>query len=314
METLSNLESFIRSAEAGSFSAAARRLGLTPTAISRNVAMLERNLGVRLFHRTTRQLSLTEAGEQLLHQIGGSIDTVQAALAQVGTSGGGPSGLLKISTPTGFGMTYLMPMMPRFRQRYPNLRVEWHLENRQVDLVGEGFDVTVGGGVGRGDGLVAVPLAPAHLIAVAAPSYLAGRELPRVPADLAAFDGIVVRGSNQGRVRHWTMRDEAGAEAEVALRETLILNDAIGVREAATLGLGVALLVMPDALPGLQAGTLVRLLPDWWADAGKISVFYTTRNLMPAKTRAYIDFLKEEFAQQGFDEQFNAASHRGQQV
>lgn len=84
METLSNLESFIRSAEAGSFSAAARRLGLTPTAISRNVAMLERNLGVRLFHRTTRQLSLTEAGEQLLHQIGGSIDTVQAALAQVG--------------------------------------------------------------------------------------------------------------------------------------------------------------------------------------------------------------------------------------
>lgn len=306
MESLSNLESFMRSAETGSFSAAARRLGLTPTAVSRNVAMLERKLGVRLFQRTTRQLSLTEAGEQLLHQIGDSLDTLQAALSQAGTLGGGPSGLLKISTPTCLGLSYLMPMVPALRQRYPNLRLEWHLESRQADIVAEGFDVTVGGSSGRGDGLVAVPLAPAHLIMVAAPAYLAGREPLRTPADLGALDGIVMRGSNQGRIRRWTMRNAAGEEDVADIRESLIVNDAIGAREAAILGLGVSLLVVPDALPALAAGTLVRVLPDWWVDAGTLSVFYSTRNLMPAKTRAFIDFLKEEFVRHRYDELFNA--------
>lgn len=271
--------------------------------------MLERNLGVRLFHRTTRKLSLTEAGEQLLANMGGSLDVLQAALSQVGVGNAGPSGLLKISTPTGLGLTYLMPMLPALRARYPNLRVEWHLENRQVDIVAEGFDVTVGGGVGRGDGLVAVPLAPAHLVAVAAPSFLANRELPRTPAELVALDGIVVRGSNQGRIRQWTMRNAAGDETAGELRESLIVNDAIGVREAATLGMGVALLVMPDALPGLLTGSLVRLLPDWWVDAGKISLFYSTRNLMPAKSRAFIDFVKEEFARHRYEEQFYGTTH-----
>jgi DNA-binding transcriptional LysR family regulator len=308
METLSNLESFIRSAETGSFSAAARRLGLTPTAISRNVAILERNLGVRLFQRTTRKLSLTEAGEQLLANMGSSLDVLQAALSLVGSASSGPSGLLKISTPTGFGLNYLMPMLPALRARYPHLRVEWHLENRQVDIVAEGFDVTVGGGIGRGEGLVAVPLAPAHLVAVAAPAYLAGRELPRTPNELAALDGIVIRGSTQGRVRQWTMRNAAGHEAAAALSESLIFNDAIGVQQAATLGMGVALLVMPDALSGLQAGSLVRLLPDWWVDAGKISLFYSTRNLMPAKSRAFIDFVKEEFARRHYEEQLLGSS------
>ena len=310
METLSNLESFMRSAQAGSFSAAARRLGMTPTAISRNVAMLERNLGVRLFQRTTRQLSLTEAGEQLLEHIGSSLDSLQAALSQVGAIGSGPSGLLKISTPTGLGLTYLMPMMPAFRQRHPHVRVEWHVENRQVDIVAEGFDVTVGGGVGRGEGLVAVPLAPAHLVAVAAPQYLSGRALPLAPADLDTLDGIVVRSSNQGRIRQWAMCNGAGDEAGVVLRDTLIVNDAIAATAAATQGMGVAMLVMPDALPGLLAGTLVRLLPDWWVDAGNISLFYSTRNLMPSKSRAFIDFLKEEFARHRYAEQFKADRSR----
>jgi DNA-binding transcriptional LysR family regulator len=311
METLSNLESFLRSAETGSFSAAARRLGLTPTAISRNVAMLERNLGARLFQRTTRKLSLTEAGEQLLANMGTSLDVLQSALSQVGTGASGPAGLLKISTPTAFGMQYLMPMLPAMRERYPRLRVEWHMGNRQVDIVAEGYDVTVGGGVGRGDGLVAVPLAPAQLIAVAAPSYMAGRECPGTPAQLAALEGIVVRGSNQGRIRQWTMRNAEGEQQEAELRESLIVNDAMGVTGAAILGLGVALLVVPDALPGLTAGTLVRVAPDWWVDAGNISMFYSARNLMPAKTRAFIDFVKEEFARSGYEERFQAQGAPG---
>src|SRR5437868_3292624 len=140
METLANLESFARSAETGGFSAAARRLALTPAAVSRNVAMLERNTGVRLFHRSTRKLTLTEAGENLLAAIGGHLDGLQAAIAGVSTDGGEPAGILKVSMAPTFGAMHLLPLLPPFLARYPRIRPEWHFENRQVDLIAEGYD------------------------------------------------------------------------------------------------------------------------------------------------------------------------------
>ena len=130
METLANLESFVRSAETGSFSAAARRLALTPAAVSRNVALLERNLGVRLFQRSTRKLTLTEAGERFLVEIGGNLDALQAAIASVSTDRGEPAGVLKVSMAPTFGITYVMPLLPAFLARYPMIRPDWHFENR----------------------------------------------------------------------------------------------------------------------------------------------------------------------------------------
>src|ERR1700741_4733211 len=114
METLANLESFVRSAEAGSFSAAARRLGLTPAAVSRNVAMLERNLGVRLFQRSTRKLTLTEAGERFLHAIRDNLEGLQAAIADIATDRGEPAGVLKVSMGLNFGVDYILPLLPAF--------------------------------------------------------------------------------------------------------------------------------------------------------------------------------------------------------
>src|SRR6201996_7488145 len=140
METLANLESFVRSAETGSFSAAARRLMLTPAAGSRNVALLERNLGVRLFQRSTRKLTLTEAGERFLVEIGGNLDALQAAIVSVSSDRSEPAGVLKVSMPPSFGMTYVMPLLPAFLARYPMVRPDWHFENRQVDLIAEGYD------------------------------------------------------------------------------------------------------------------------------------------------------------------------------
>src|SRR5258708_28408207 len=121
METLANLESFVRSAESGGFSIAARRLSLTPAAVSRNVAMLERNLGVRLFHRSTRKLTLTEAGERFLHAIRDNLEELQASIASVATDRGEPAGVLKVSLGLTFGVDYILPLLPKFLNRYPNV-------------------------------------------------------------------------------------------------------------------------------------------------------------------------------------------------
>src|SRR4030088_2412022 len=126
METLANLESFVRSAETGSFSTTAQRLSLTPAAVSRNVAMLERNLGVRLFHRSTRKLTLTEAGERFLHSIQGNLEELQTSIANVATDHGEPAVVLKVSLGLTFGVDYILPLLPDFLNRYPNVRPDWH--------------------------------------------------------------------------------------------------------------------------------------------------------------------------------------------
>ena len=297
METLANLESFVRSAETGGFSAAARRLALTPAAVSRNVAMQERNLGHRLFHRSTRKLTLTEAGERFLHAVEAHLDGLQAAISGMAGDQREPAGVLKISVAFNFGLDYILPLLPTFRARYPAVRPDWQFDNRQVDLVAEGFDAAIGGGIDLAPGIVARPLAPAHIIAVASPAYLAGRVLPTDPTGLAAFDGVVMRSVRTGRIRQWAMRNAAGAELPAALAESIVVSDPAAMARAALLGLGVTLIAVPDALRHLESGELVRLLPGWYADAGSISIYYASRTLLPAKTRVFIDHAVEAFQQ-----------------
>jgi DNA-binding transcriptional LysR family regulator len=304
METLANLESFVRSAESRSFSAAARRMALTPAAVSRNVAMLERNLGVRLFQRSTRKLTLTEAGEQFLVSIGGSLDALQSAIAAVANDSGAPAGPLKVSLSPTFGVEYILTLLPAFLGRYPLIRPDWHFENRPVDLIAEGYDAAIGGGFELAPGVVSRPLAPIHLIAVASPAFMAGRPAPADPAGLAALEGIAMRSSATGRVRQWMMRDAAGAEMPAGLAESVVVNDPTAMRAAALLGLGVTLLAVPDVLPQLERGELVRLLPRWYVDAGAISIYYATRSQMPAKTRVFIDFVAEAFEREQLGRRF----------
>lgn len=295
METLANLESFVRSAEGRSFSVAARRLELTPAAVSRNVAMLERNLGVRLFQRSTRKLTLTEAGERFLASIGGNLIALQSAIAAVSSDSGDPVGSLKVSMSPTFGIDYIVPLLPAFLDRYPLIRPDWHFENRPVDLIAEGYDAAIGGGFELSPGVVSRALAPIHLVAVASPAYMAGQQAPADPAGLAGFKGIALRSSGTSRVRQWVMRDAAGAEVPAIFMESMVMNDPTAMRAAALLGLGVTLLAVPDVLPWLERGELVRLLPRWYVDAGAISIYYATRSLMPAKTRVFIDFVVAAF-------------------
>lgn len=304
METLANLESFVRSAEHGGFSLAARQLGLTPAAVSRNVAILERNLGVRLFHRSTRKLTLTEAGERFLQSVRGNLEGLQAAIADVASERGEPSGVLKVSTALNFGIEYVLPLAPTLLARHPGIRIDWHFESRQVDLIAEGFDAAIGGGFELSPGVVSRPLAPAHIIAVASPGYMEGRSKPNDPGGLRELDGIVMRSARTGRVRAWTMRNAAGHEQPAELREHLVFNDPAAMTRAALLGLGVTLVAVPDALPHLESGALVRLAPKWYADAGPISLYYASRTLLPAKTRVFVDHVVDAFQRERLAERF----------
>jgi len=300
MQPLSHLESFVRTADAGSFSAAARQLGLTPAAVSKNVARLEAGLGVRLFQRSTRRLTLTDGGERLLHEVRGALTTLTDAVNGVAEQDRQPAGTLKVSMGQAFGRTYVVPLLADFLARYPKVLPDWHFDNRQIDLIGEGFDAAIGGGIELMPGVVARELARVHIVAAAAPAYLAGKPLPRHPAELATLDGIARRSSPTGRVRHWTMRNARGEEATPEMRPRVIFNDPEAMCQAALMGLGIALLPMPFARPWLQSGGLVRVLPGWWADGGPISLYYPSKKQLPARTRVFVDHVVAQFREQEF--------------
>ncbi|KQU80985.1 MULTISPECIES: LysR family transcriptional regulator [unclassified Rhizobacter] len=295
MTYLQHLVSFVHTAEHGSFSAAARVLGLTPAGVSKNVARLEADLGARLFHRSTRRLALTESGERFLQQVNDPLTSLQAAISSVQRGDEAPAGTLKVSMGQAFGRHFLVPLLGDFLARYPAVLPDWHFDNRQVDIVGEGFDAAIGGGFELAPGVVARELAPVHIVAVASPGYLGGRQAPRTPEDLAAFDGIMRRSSPTGRVRPWTLRTKRHAEQAVPCKPRLIFSDPEAIAEAAKLGLGVALLPMPFAFAPIASGELVRLLPGWYSDAGPLSLYYPSRSQLPAKTRAFVDFVTERF-------------------
>jgi DNA-binding transcriptional LysR family regulator len=300
MAHLQHLVSFVQTAEHGSFSAAARILGLTPAGVSKNVARLEADLGVRLFHRSTRRLALTEAGERFLQQVDGPLVSLQGALAGVRARDEEPAGTLKVSMGQAFGRTFLVPLLEDFLSRYPAVLPDWHFDNRQVDIVGEGFDVAIGGGFELTPGVVARELARVDIVAVASPAYMKGRQFPRIPDDLATFDGLMRRSSPTGRVRPWMLRSRRAAEQPVPCRPRAIFSDPEAIAQAARLGLGVALVPMPFAFTAIERGELVRLLPGWYSDVGPLSVYYPSRRMLPAKTRVFVDFVLERFRLAGF--------------
>ncbi|WP_395406826.1 LysR family transcriptional regulator [Pseudoduganella sp. UC29_106] len=300
MEPLNYLESFLQSAEGGGFSEAARRLGLTPAAVSKNVARLEARLGVRLFQRSTRSLKLTEAGERLLQQARGPLAELQGALADAAGDAGRPSGVLKVGMAHAVGRLYLVPLLAEFLRCYPDVQPDWRFDNRPVDLIGEGYDVAIGGGIELAPGVVARELGRPRILVCASPAYMAGRPMPRRPEDLAGMEGFSRRSAETGRLRGYVLRNGAGQEATAEFKVIATFDDPDAMAQAVKLGLGVALLPGPHAAPLLESGELVRLLPDWHAEVGPLSIYYSSKKGLPAKTRVFVDFIIEQFKATGF--------------
>ncbi|RYY74102.1 MAG: LysR family transcriptional regulator [Gammaproteobacteria bacterium] len=306
METLTSIESFVRSAETGSFSAASRMLGLTPAAVSKNVATLERQLNTRLFQRSTRRLSLTEAGESFLSEVGAGLETVQMALANASRNQGKPSGTLKVSMAFAFGQRYLLPLLPKFLAEYPSIQPDWRFENRQVDLINEGLDVAIGGGIELSPGIIARELARPHLVLVASPAFVARQQVVTSLGDLNGWPAIARRSSNSGRVQPWQLRTQGNEQEYLEPKIEIILNDPEAICQAAALNFGIALVPMPHVLPYLQEGSLVRLLPDWYADVGPLAIYFSSTKLLPAKTRVFVDFVVKHFRDENLAKHFSA--------
>ncbi|WP_047534722.1 LysR family transcriptional regulator [Methylotenera sp. N17] len=306
METLSSIESFVRSAELGSFSAAARRLSLTPGGVSKNVAKLEADLGVRLFHRSTRSLTLTEAGEQFLAQVASGLDAIQSAIASTSTVAGQPAGTLKVGMAMAFGRDHILPLLGQFLERYPAIKPDWRFDNRQVDLIGEGFDAAIGGGIDIAPGVVVRELAKIHLILVASPQYLARKFIPKSPTDLQQLDALIRYSQTTNRTTPWHLKSTSGEQVSIELPPRITLNDPEMLCNSAIAGLGIAHVPMPHALRHLENGALVRVLPEWYTEAGAICLYFAAKKLMPAKTRVFVDFIVEMFRSQQLAEKWSA--------
>jgi len=306
METFSSIECFVRSAEVGSFAEAARRLSLTPAAVGKSVAKLEARLGVRLFQRSTRSLTLTEAGQLFLGEVSTSLHTIQNAVANLASAGGQPAGTLKVSMGTVFGCLYIVPMLGEFLRRFPAINPDWHFDNRQVDLIGQGFDAAVGGGFELPQGVVARKLSPAHRVLVASPDYLEAHASITEPDDLKHHDGILIRSPQTGRVRSWQLTHRNQQHSPLTLKARMTMSDSEAACVTAAQGLGIALVSMPFAAGYLETGRLQRVLPDWYIDDGYTSIYYAEHKLLPGKTRAFVDFIIEQFAERGLGQRFSA--------
>lgn len=286
---------FARVAEAGSFSRAAERIGLPKSTVSRRIAFLEEQLGERLMLRTTRRLTLTEFGLQLLEharQVAAEVDAVKA-LSEYRQAR--PSGRLRVSMPNDFATLLLTDMLAAFVALHPAVSLELDLSPRRVDLLGENFDLAVRMGDLPDDTLLAarrIAVFPSGLYA--APAYLAERGDPGSPQDLEQHDSLRLLGRN-GEALGWTLLSGERKWTGVPPART-VANSPELLINLARAGAGIA--AVPDyfAAPSVRRGELRRVLPDWCMPAHNAWAVFPGRRLMPAKTRAFIDMLEAVFA------------------
>lgn len=286
---LNELLVFAKVAQAGSFVGAARELGMPKSTVSRKVAELETRLGARLLQRTTRKLSLTDAGQAYYRHAARIVEEIEQAERAVTLMEQAPRGLLRLTIPLNFG--FLAPMVATFMQRYPEVRLELVGADRVVDLVEEGFDLAVRAGALRDSSLIARPFGELRHFLVASPEFLRHAGTPRAPRDLSRFDCLVF-GAGAGRTT-WHLTQDGVTEA-VRVRRRLLVNDLDFLQEATRAGLGIATMPLFRCIDDLRARRLRRVLPEWRTPSVPLHAVYpSTRHLSP-KVKAFVDHLREQ--------------------
>ena len=296
MDRFQSLAVFAAVVEQGSFARAAERLDLSASAVSRHVSDLEAHLGVRLLNRTTRRLSLTEAGSAFHERAVQLLFDLEEAESAVAAGAVVPRGTLRLTCAIAFGERYIAPAIADFAERHGELRFDVELSDRMVDLVDEGLDLAIRIGASPSQALIARRIADTALVCCAAPAYLAQHGRPRVPEDLARHRCLTY--AYLARRDVWRFTDASGTQRSVRVAGPVHANNGSFLAAAAKAGMAIAL--EPDFIVGddIRAGRLVRVLPGFTPPTSPIYAVYPSRRHLSAKVRAFVDFLVERFAQQ----------------
>jgi DNA-binding transcriptional LysR family regulator len=294
MDRLGDLRLFLRVLDAGSISAAARRSGMSVAVASKHLDRLERRLGVRLVHRTTRRLEATSEGAWLAERGRASIEELESLTESLNQGQRDLTGRLRVSISSSFGRLHVAPLLPKFLDQHPRLALAVHFSDHMVDLVASGLDLALRIGVLDDSSLVARRLAVDRRVLCASPEYLSRRGVPQRPSDLAAHDCLVLRGGPGARAT-WRLSD-GGSYVSVRVRGRFESNLGDAVREAALAGLGIAQHSTWHVCDDLRSGRLSLVLPDYPPQEGGIYAV-TRERRKPARVQAFIEFLAARFGE-----------------
>ena len=285
---------FARVTELRSFSAAAEELGLSNATVSKAITRLEQRLGVTLFHRTTRTLSLTPSGQSLAGRAAALLSDAEAAEECAREEATGPRGLVRIAVPMSFGISHVAPILPDLLAQCPGLSIDLNLSDERIDLIESGIDVALRIGALADSSLKARRLADIPTMLVAAPSYLAARGEPRTPEDLSGHACFAY--SNLDRPDRIRMVAKDGREATVQPRGPLITNNGEAMLPALIAGHGLALLPEFILKKDFEAGRLAHVLPDWAGPPIALHLVMPSSGPRPARVSAVIDFFSKRLA------------------
>jgi DNA-binding transcriptional LysR family regulator len=290
---LGSIEQFCRAAETGSFTGAAEILGVTPAAVSRSISRLEQRLGVRLFVRTTRAVKLTAEGELYWKECQLALEQIVEAERAITGAQTVPSGPLRVSVSAAYGTFRLLPLMPAFTERYPQIDIEISISDKIIDFVEEGFDLAIRLGIPQDSRLVAFKLEDAMLGVFATPSYLAKKGEPRGIDDLGEHDCIQYISPNTGRPLQWLFIDDQGTAIEKPITSRMrVLNDALGAVAWVNAGGGLYQTYRFAVGDALRRGDLVEVLQTYGGRSRPFSILYPQNRHLSARVRTFVDFLR----------------------
>ncbi|MFA7594775.1 MAG: LysR family transcriptional regulator [Novosphingobium sp.] len=297
-DQLEGLVMFIAVAEAKGFTPAAVRLGVTPSAMSQAIRNLEERLGHSLFSRTTRSVNLTEAGEQFYERVAPGIRDLVSASEELATLGNQPQGVLRLNLPRAGFITILRPIIDKFCEDYPRIRIDLSIESSLVDIVDGRFDAGIRFGNLIENDMVAVNLGPpiAELL-VASPAYIAKFGMPDNPKELLEHSCIGFRYSTNGQIRRWKLL-RGVEEVHLSVNCRIITNDPLAAVECAIEGAGITYSASCYVHDSIARGELVRILPDWGNQLPGLALYYPSGIRVPAKLRVFIDYLRKHLNRQ----------------
>ena len=296
MDRVGDLALFLRVLDQGSITAAAHSLDLSVAVASQRLKRLEKDLGVRLLHRTTRRLHPTPEGAALAQQGRVLVEELESLGSGLREAASEIAGTLRFTMSASFGRQYVSPLLPAFLARHPKLRLSVHLSDHVVDLVSEGFDLAIRIGALEDSRLVARGIAPNRRVLCASPDYLRRRGMPAVPQDLVRHDCLLLFGSN-GRQDVWRLGTPEGGEVAVRVQGRFESNFGEVLRDASLAGEGIVVHSLWHIADDLRAGRLRVVLPDYPLPTTAISAVMPQRRLVPSRVRAFTDFLVDQFGE-----------------